>query len=87
NLIDVHCLTPAIPGVWVSTDHLAIVWCKQLVLTICRSFYDFYNERNKRINVSESETEMILGHHYVSRYAGTHISQVPYIPFTTFPSS
>ncbi|XP_035224963.1 GPI inositol-deacylase-like isoform X2 [Stegodyphus dumicola] len=87
NLMDIHCLTPAIPGVWVSTDHLAIVWCKQLILTICRSFYDLYNERNKQINISESETEMILRHHYVSRYAGTHISQVPYIPFTTFPRS
>lgn len=50
-------VTTAIPKVWVSTDHLCIVWCKQLVLAITRALIDMvdleklqiYTDRNKRI--------------------------------------
>ncbi|XP_059047007.1 GPI inositol-deacylase [Achroia grisella] len=30
----ISALTSAVPGVWVTTDHLSIVWCKQLVMAI-----------------------------------------------------
>ncbi|KAM3961034.1 LOW QUALITY PROTEIN: GPI inositol-deacylase [Aphomia sociella] len=30
----ISSLTTAVPGVWVSTDHVSIVWCKQVVMAI-----------------------------------------------------
>ncbi|KAL0893128.1 hypothetical protein ABMA27_014761 [Loxostege sticticalis] len=35
----ISALTTAIPGVWVSPDHVSIVWCKQLVLAINRYLF------------------------------------------------
>lgn len=37
---DLNVLTTNIPGVWRSTDHLCILWCKQLILNIVRSLFD-----------------------------------------------
>ncbi|XP_011494323.1 PREDICTED: GPI inositol-deacylase [Ceratosolen solmsi marchali] len=37
---DLNVLTTSIPGVWRSTDHLCILWCKQLILNIVRSLFD-----------------------------------------------
>lgn len=36
---DINIMTSAIPNVWLSTDHLASVWCHQLVLTINRFLF------------------------------------------------
>ncbi|CAL1282554.1 unnamed protein product [Larinioides sclopetarius] len=85
NVRDIEVLTSSIPGVWVSTDHLAIVWCKQLVLTICRSLYDLHTRVLKQS--SASDIENILRHHYLSRSSGTFYPQVPSVPFITFSTS
>ncbi|KAL4704963.1 hypothetical protein ACJJTC_013420 [Scirpophaga incertulas] len=39
NDSDISALTTALPGVWVSPDHVSIVWCKQLVLSITRFLF------------------------------------------------
>ncbi|GBN79637.1 GPI inositol-deacylase [Araneus ventricosus] len=85
NVRDIEVLTSSIPGVWVSTDHLAIVWCKQLVLTICRSLYDLHTRNVKQS--SASDIENILKHHYLSRSSGTFYPQVPSVPAITFSTS
>ncbi|XP_053690487.1 GPI inositol-deacylase isoform X2 [Sabethes cyaneus] len=36
---DLHAMTYNIPNVWLSADHVCIVWCLQLVLVINRFFY------------------------------------------------
>lgn len=36
---DVHVMSTCIPGVWLTTDHLASVWCLQQVLAINRFLY------------------------------------------------
>ena len=40
NFADINILSSAIPEVWRSTDHLCILWCKQLVLTIVQALFD-----------------------------------------------
>ncbi|CAG9093674.1 unnamed protein product [Plutella xylostella] len=39
NDSDLNAVATAIPGVWVSPDHVSIVWCKQLVITITRFLF------------------------------------------------
>ncbi|OBS66138.1 hypothetical protein A6R68_05322, partial [Neotoma lepida] len=38
----------AVPKTWVSTDHLSIVWCKQLQLTTIRAFFDLIDADTKQ---------------------------------------
>lgn len=33
-------VAPDVPWVWATTDHLCIVWCKQLVMTTVRALFD-----------------------------------------------
>lgn len=40
RIADINVLSMSIPVVWKSTDHLSILWCKQLVFTIVRSLFD-----------------------------------------------
>ncbi|CAG4983045.1 unnamed protein product [Colias eurytheme] len=48
----VNAVTTAIPGVWVSPDHVSMVWCKQLVLTINRYLFDIVDPRTDQITDS-----------------------------------
>ncbi|GIY26830.1 GPI inositol-deacylase [Caerostris darwini] len=84
---NIEVLTSSIPGVWVSTDHLAIVWCKQLVLTICRSLYDLYDITIPSTKKNSLDVENILRYHYLSRSSGSYFPQGPLIPVSTFTTS
>uniref|UniRef100_A0ABD2XCE0 Uncharacterized protein n=1 Tax=Trichogramma kaykai TaxID=54128 RepID=A0ABD2XCE0_9HYME len=44
---DINTLTTSIPGVWRSTDHLCLLWCKQLILNIVRSLFDCVDTSQK----------------------------------------
>ena len=41
---DVNVITTDAAGIWVSTDHRCIVWCKQLVLSLKRALFDVVGE-------------------------------------------
>ncbi|XP_044792739.1 GPI inositol-deacylase isoform X2 [Bubalus bubalis] len=41
-------VSSAVPKTWVSTDHLSIVWCKQLQLTTVRAFFDLIDADTKQ---------------------------------------
>ncbi|KAF3695162.1 GPI inositol-deacylase [Channa argus] len=38
----------AVPRTWVSTDHLSIVWCKELVLATVRAFFDLLDPQTRQ---------------------------------------
>ncbi|KAG7467475.1 hypothetical protein MATL_G00154330 [Megalops atlanticus] len=38
----------AVPRTWVSTDHLSIVWCKELVLATVRAFFDLIDPNTRQ---------------------------------------
>ncbi|XP_055428968.1 GPI inositol-deacylase isoform X5 [Bubalus kerabau] len=44
-------VSSAVPKTWVSTDHLSIVWCKQLQLTTVRAFFDLIDADTKQFVV------------------------------------
>lgn len=45
----INALTTSIPGVWVSPDHVCIVWCKQLVMTINRYLFSIINPMTEQM--------------------------------------
>lgn len=45
---DVHSLSTCIPGVWLTTDHLASVWCLQQVRAINRFLFNTIEAKSNR---------------------------------------
>ncbi|KAJ0177266.1 hypothetical protein K1T71_007275 [Dendrolimus kikuchii] len=45
----VNALTTSIPGVWVSPDHVCIVWCKQLVMAINRYLFSIIDPMMEQV--------------------------------------
>ncbi|XP_063174114.1 GPI inositol-deacylase [Candoia aspera] len=58
-------VTTAVPRVWVSTDHLSIVWCKELVLATVRTFFDLIDENTKQISENPKRRILVLNHHFL----------------------
>ncbi|CAG9786117.1 unnamed protein product [Diatraea saccharalis] len=46
----INALTTAVPGVWVSADHVSIVWCKQLVMAINRFLFAIVDPKTDQIS-------------------------------------
>ncbi|KOB69147.1 GPI inositol-deacylase [Operophtera brumata] len=42
-------LTTAVPGAWVSPDHVCIVWCKQMVMAINRYLFSLVDPQTQQI--------------------------------------
>uniref|UniRef100_A0A8C7CQV4 GPI inositol-deacylase n=1 Tax=Oncorhynchus kisutch TaxID=8019 RepID=A0A8C7CQV4_ONCKI len=42
----------AVPRTWVSTDHLSIVWCKELVLATVRAFFDLIEPETGQVSIT-----------------------------------
>ncbi|XP_028847097.1 GPI inositol-deacylase isoform X2 [Denticeps clupeoides] len=55
----------AVPRTWVSTDHLSIVWCKELVLATVRSFFDLINPETGQFTDGHENQLKVLGHHFI----------------------
>ncbi|XP_074857208.1 GPI inositol-deacylase isoform X1 [Carettochelys insculpta] len=58
-------VSSAVPRTWVSTDHLSIVWCKELILATIRAFFDLIDENTKQITEDPKKRMMVLNHHFV----------------------
>uniref|UniRef100_A0A7N8XGW7 GPI inositol-deacylase n=1 Tax=Mastacembelus armatus TaxID=205130 RepID=A0A7N8XGW7_9TELE len=43
----------AVPRTWVSTDHLSIVWCKELVLATVRAFFDLIDPETRQVSSNQ----------------------------------
>ncbi|XP_077436084.1 GPI inositol-deacylase [Vanacampus margaritifer] len=55
----------AVPRIWVSTDHLSIVWCKELILATLRAFFDLLDPETRQFTDSPEKTTAVLNHHFV----------------------
>ncbi|XP_052740359.1 GPI inositol-deacylase isoform X2 [Bicyclus anynana] len=53
----ISALTTSIPGVWVSPDHVSIVWCKQLVMVINRFLFDIVDPLLEQV----TENSLLIG--------------------------
>ncbi|XP_035681116.1 GPI inositol-deacylase-like [Branchiostoma floridae] len=61
----VSAVTSAIPKVWLSTDHLAIVWCKQLVLATKRSLFDIIDPKTRQVTTDVKHRMQVFRHHFL----------------------
>jgi len=66
----VSLLSSSMSSVWVSTDHLCIVWCKQLVININRALFDMIDPTTKQITEDSSLRQRILEYHFLHRSGG-----------------
>ncbi|XP_041718881.1 GPI inositol-deacylase-like [Coregonus clupeaformis] len=55
----------AIPRTWVSTDHLSIVWCKELVLATVRAFFDLIEPEIGQFSDDPERRMAVLNHHFI----------------------
>uniref|UniRef100_A0A8C0GIZ6 GPI inositol-deacylase n=1 Tax=Chelonoidis abingdonii TaxID=106734 RepID=A0A8C0GIZ6_CHEAB len=58
-------VSSAVPRTWASTDHLSIVWCKELILATIRAFFDLIDETTKQITEDPKMRMLVLNHHFV----------------------
>ncbi|XP_078684049.1 GPI inositol-deacylase-like [Branchiostoma floridae x Branchiostoma belcheri] len=61
----VSAVTSAIPKVWLSTDHLAIVWCKQLVLATKRALFDIIDPTTRQVTTDVKRRMQVFRHHFL----------------------
>lgn len=45
---DIHTMSTCMPGVWLTTDHLASVWCLQQIIAINRFLYSTIDSSSSR---------------------------------------
>ncbi|KAM4561752.1 GPI inositol-deacylase isoform 1-T1 [Fundulus diaphanus] len=55
----------AVPRTWVSTDHLSIVWCKELVLATVRAFFDLVDADTRQFTDDPARKLTVLNHHFI----------------------
>ncbi|KAF7414964.1 hypothetical protein HZH68_003453 [Vespula germanica] len=74
-IADINILTTSIPDVWKSTDHLCILWCKQLVLSIVRFLFDSvdYTQKPARIYNDPARKLEALSYHFLHRSSGKRL--------------
>ncbi|NWW50824.1 PGAP1 deacylase, partial [Pedionomus torquatus] len=58
-------VSSAVPRAWASTDHLSIVWCKELILATVRAFFDLIDENTRQITEDPKKRMAVLNHHFV----------------------
>ncbi|XP_029981118.1 GPI inositol-deacylase [Sphaeramia orbicularis] len=78
----------AVPRTWVSTDHLSIVWCKELVLATVRAFFDLLDPDTRQFTESPEKKMAVLNHHFIRhpvRMLGE--TQETTISFSDFPDA
>ena len=52
-------VTTAVPNVWLTIDHLALCWCKQLILVINRVLFALTDEDNYSIRITEDKVRQV----------------------------
>ncbi|KAL0964061.1 hypothetical protein UPYG_G00317840 [Umbra pygmaea] len=69
----------AVPRTWVSTDHLSIVWCKELVLATVRAFFDLIEPETGQFSDDPERRTAVLNHHFV-RHPVRHLGEQTEMP-------
>ncbi|KAL6261826.1 hypothetical protein P5V15_006911 [Pogonomyrmex californicus] len=67
RIADINVLSTSVPAVWRSTDHLSILWCKQLVFAIVRSLFDSvdYLQKPPKITSNPDLKMQALSYHFL----------------------
>ncbi|XP_046471000.1 GPI inositol-deacylase isoform X2 [Neodiprion pinetum] len=74
---DLNVLTTHVPGVWKSTDHVSILWCKEFLLAIIRALFDCVDlvGRYPRITSNKQHKLDVFNYHLLQRCCGKKMGQ------------
>uniref|UniRef100_A0A672NPT8 GPI inositol-deacylase n=1 Tax=Sinocyclocheilus grahami TaxID=75366 RepID=A0A672NPT8_SINGR len=64
DLNKMSVVATAVPRSWVSTDHISIVWCKELVLATVRVFFDLIEPETGQVSQSPEKRMSVLNYHF-----------------------
>ncbi|CAI9536124.1 unnamed protein product [Staurois parvus] len=78
-------VSTSVPRTWASTDHLSIVWCKELILATARALFDLIDGKTKQITNDPKKRMSVLSHHFVRHPAKQYESS--YETITSVPVS
>ncbi|XP_017776113.1 PREDICTED: GPI inositol-deacylase [Nicrophorus vespilloides] len=67
-----HTVATGVPRSWVSTDHVQIVWCKQLVMAINRALFESIDAKTKKIS-RDHDTRLAIFKHHLVKNSGTKV--------------
>lgn len=73
--------TTSIPAVWASTDHLCIVWCKQLVIATARAIFDMVDFEKNCIIEDVQQRKAIVQKHFLNTLERTWYGDAQNIDF------
>ncbi|XP_053646137.1 GPI inositol-deacylase [Cherax quadricarinatus] len=79
-LADVATTTTNVPSCWMTTDHQAIVWCRQLVLAIVRALFDCVDPNTLRLTTSRKLITDVFEYHLSKRITGKRYKSSFYSP-------
>ncbi|KAJ8946172.1 hypothetical protein NQ318_004425 [Aromia moschata] len=65
-------VTTNIPRCWVETNHIQIIWCKQLILAVNRALFDSVDLKTKQISSNSTYRKMVFQHH-MTNHSGIKI--------------
>ncbi|KAM4626312.1 GPI inositol-deacylase [Discoglossus pictus] len=58
-------VSSAVPRTWASTDHLSIVWCRELIIATVRALFDLIDGNTKQITKDQQKVHTVLNYHFV----------------------
>ncbi|KAM9305573.1 GPI inositol-deacylase [Gastrophryne carolinensis] len=64
-------VSTAVPKTWASTDHLSIVWCKELILAKSRALFDMIDAKTRQVT-RDPKVRMTVLHHHFLRHPAKH---------------
>ncbi|CAG9812524.1 unnamed protein product [Phaedon cochleariae] len=72
NMSTIHVATTNIPMCWLETNHVEIVWCKQLVMALNRALFDSVDLSTRQISMNSTYRNSVF-HHHLIHHSGIRI--------------
>ncbi|KAK4316241.1 hypothetical protein Pmani_012576, partial [Petrolisthes manimaculis] len=70
HLADISTTTADVPFCWLTADHQAIVWCRQLVLATVRGLFDVIDTNTNQLSTNRTKIVDVFKYHLATRVSG-----------------
>lgn len=72
NVLHFNLVTSNIPMMWIQNDHVQILWCKQLILTLTRALFDSVDPKTNFLSNDSLYRDLVFNHH-LSHHSGIKV--------------
>lgn len=73
---NVNLITTSISDVWLSTDHLCIVWCRQLIIKLSKLLFELIDPKTRTVINDSKIRSKIIHFHLFNRNRGQTLNQI-----------